>query len=44
MILYSNTRSMVRSPDCDTNFFKITAGVLHRWHTRTLHIMLYKFH
>jgi hypothetical protein len=28
MILYSNTRSMVRSPDGDTDFFNITAGVL----------------
>ena len=28
MILYQNTRSMVRSPDGDTDFFDITAGVL----------------
>ena len=28
MILYKNTRSMVRSPDGDTNFFEITTGVL----------------
>ena len=28
MIAYSNTRSKVRSPDCDTEFFEITAGVL----------------
>ena len=28
MILYKNTKSMVRSPDGDTDFFNITAGVL----------------
>ena len=28
MILYINTRAMVRSPDGDTLFFKITIGVL----------------
>ena len=28
MILYRNTKSMVRSPDWDTNFFDILAGVL----------------
>ena len=28
MILYINTRAMVRSPDGDTTFFKITTGVL----------------
>ena len=28
MMLYKNTRSMVRSPDGDTPFFKITTGVL----------------
>lgn len=28
MILYTDTRSMVRSPDGDTSFFDITAGVL----------------
>ena len=28
MILYKNTRSMVRSPDGDTPFFEITTGVL----------------
>ena len=28
MMLYKNTRSMVRSPDGDTMFFDITAGVL----------------
>ena len=30
MMLYKNTRSMVRSPDGDTMFFDITAGVLQR--------------
>ena len=29
LILYNNTRSMVRSPDGDTLFFDITTGVLH---------------
>ena len=28
MMLYKNTRSMVRSPDGDTSFFDITAGAL----------------
>ena len=28
MILYRNTKSMVRSPDGDTDFFDILAGVL----------------
>ena len=28
MILYINTRAMVRSPDGDTPFFKVTTGVL----------------
>ena len=28
MLLYKNTRSLVRSPDGDTSFFYITAGVL----------------
>ena len=28
MMLYKNTQSMVRSPDGDTSFFKITTGVL----------------
>ena len=28
MILYRNTKSMVRSPDGDTEFFDILAGVL----------------
>ena len=28
MILYQDTRSMVRSPDGDTDFFDISAGVL----------------
>ena len=28
IILYKNTRSMVRSPDGDTSFFEITTGVL----------------
>ena len=28
MILYTNTSSMVRSPDGDTDFFEITSGVL----------------
>ena len=28
MMLYRNTRSMVRSPDSDTAFFEITTGVL----------------
>ena len=28
MILYSNTKSMIRSPDGDTDFFEITSGVL----------------
>ena len=28
MMLYKNTRSLVRSPDGDTSFFYITAGVL----------------
>ena len=28
MMLYMNTRSMVRSPDGDTQFFDITTGVL----------------
>ena len=28
MIIYKNTRSMVRSPDGDTPFFEITTGVL----------------
>ena len=28
MMLYKNTRSLVRSPDGDTSFFDITAGVL----------------
>ena len=28
MMLYRNTRSMVRSPDGDTAFFEITTGVL----------------
>lgn len=28
MMLYINTRSMVRSPDGDTDFFDVTAGVL----------------
>ena len=28
MMLYKNTRSMVRSPDGDTDFFDIIAGVL----------------
>ena len=28
MMLYTNTRSMVRSPDGDTPYFKITTGVL----------------
>ena len=28
MMLYKNTRSMVRSPDGDTNYFEITTGVL----------------
>ena len=28
MMLYQNTRSMVRSPDGDTDFFDIVAGVL----------------
>ena len=27
-ILYENTEAMVRSPDCDTTFFEIMAGVL----------------
>ena len=27
-MLYTNTQSMVRSPDGNTYFFKITAGVL----------------
>ena len=30
LMLYKNTRSMVRSPDGDTHFFDITAGVLRR--------------
>ena len=29
LMLYNYTRSMVRSPDCDTPFFDITTGVLH---------------
>ena len=29
MILYRNTKSMVRSPDGDTEYFDINAGVLH---------------
>ena len=28
MMLYMNTRSMVRSPDGDTQFFEITTGTL----------------
>ena len=37
MMLYKNTRSLVRSPDGDTSFFDITAGVLQgdtlaHWH------------
>ena len=28
MILYTNTRAIVRSPDGDTPFFDITTGVL----------------
>ena len=28
MMLYKNTKSMVRSPDGDTDFFNITKGVL----------------
>ena len=28
MMMYQNTRSMVRSPEGDTDFFEITAGVL----------------
>ena len=28
MMLYMNTRSMVRSPDGDTQFFEITTGIL----------------
>ena len=28
MMLYKNTRAMVRSPDDDTGFFDIVAGVL----------------
>ena len=28
MIMYKNTRTFVRSPDCDTEFFDIIAGVL----------------
>ena len=28
MIMYQDTRSMVRSPDGDTDFFDISAGVL----------------
>ena len=28
MMLYNNTRSMVRSPDGDTPYFEITTGVL----------------
>ena len=28
MMLYKNSRSMVRSPDGDTDFFEIVAGVL----------------
>ena len=28
MMLYKNTRSMVRSPDGDTTYFEITTGVL----------------
>ena len=28
MIMYKNTRAFVRSPDCDTEFFDIIAGVL----------------
>ena len=28
MMLYKNTRSMVRSPDGDTPYFEITTGVL----------------
>ena len=28
MMMYRNTRSMVRSPDEDTTFFEITTGVL----------------
>ena len=30
LMLYNNTRSMVRSPDGDTSFFEIITGVLHR--------------
>ena len=30
LMLYKNTRSMIRSPDVDTTFFDITTGVLHR--------------
>ena len=30
LMLYKNTRSMVRLPDGDTPFFDITTGVLHR--------------
>ena len=29
LMLYKNTRSMVRSPDGDTSFFDITTGVIH---------------
>ena len=29
LMLYKNTRSMIRSPDGDTTFFDITTGVLH---------------
>ena len=30
MILYRNTKAKVRSPDGDTNYFDIVAGVLQR--------------
>ena len=30
MMLYRNTKVKVRSPDSDTNFFDIVAGVLQR--------------
>ena len=35
-MLYQNTRSMVRSPDGDTDFFEISAGVL-QGHTSTIY-------
>ena len=42
MMLYNNTRSLVRSPYGDTHFVEITNGVLQRVYTRTIYF--YKKH